>query len=351
MIRHFVALLIVFALHQKSCQASSPSVHYANAFQNWIAPGATWPCRSSSTSSTSTGSSSIASLSSSLGMEINCDYDDDIVVAAYSGTVHRIISEDSLILLRHSFGESTSSSSSQRVNFHEEATSTTHTWYTLYKNVVVDQDVTLLLVGDSVSSGQRLGRTSSSSSLLEFQVMVGASCTLEWARAHPLDDCNRKGYDPTAHPLVLFPNNNNNNNNNLEDDDNNNNVNNGNSMMISMDVQLPVNADLEQHGVVVIKMTRPTLTKFVVELIGAKDGGSSSTTTTTILQLSKEQVGSLQKIGDHEWSLPLVVPYTWLASATAAAAAGNHKNDDRHHGVRLSAYDIYGELVGQELVG
>jgi len=324
-----VVPLSLFSLQQATAASSSSSVHYSTAFQNSIAPSASWPC-SSPSSLTMNEPQTIASISST-AMQIDCpSSSNNIVVAAYSGTVLRI--SDDFIVLRHFFSGETPT-----VHFDDDddehsststSTTTTKTWYTSYENVAPEQG---LSVGSVVTTKQALGRVimeKNSSDFFDFQVMVGASCTLEWARQHPLDGCNRKGYDPMVHPMILFPNRSNNNFNNNNDDN-----------AISIDTLLPVNADLEQHGVVQVTMTRPTLNKFVIELENENEDDYNNR-----LELTNSQVGAFHKVGEEEWTLPLVVPYTWLNS-------NSNDSNNPTTTIRLSVYDAYGELVGQELVG
>jgi murein DD-endopeptidase MepM/ murein hydrolase activator NlpD len=331
LLTNLVQLVVVSA----STAAALP-IDYTEAFQN-LQSSAIWPLLQSKD----------RIVSSSFGPRINpscncydfhrgIDIDDDgehqVVVAVYPGAIQQISNNDqegtTTILIEHEFD--------QWVRFHHNKASTKK-WYTVYEHVQKTKDNSSLQIEDVVPAGHVLG-TIAHKSHLHFEVRVGSYCSLEWAMLHPSSKCNRKGYDPHVHPMLLFGTT----------------TSEHNYDLLALDTLATVIQGV-QHGVVQLSSATQVVNRYILEQVD--DNADDPVLKSHTLDLNLRKGYNAKQI--HEtpnprlpylspkavvleegdvWKMELIIPYTWVVSTTSRTT------------IRVSAYDLQGELMGQTIV-
>jgi murein DD-endopeptidase MepM/ murein hydrolase activator NlpD len=354
-----VQLVVVSA----ASTAAALPIDYTEAFQS-LQSSAIWPLLQSKDTDRSVSSSFGPRINPSCycydfhrGIDIESSHDNDndnddgeqqVVVAVYPGTIQQISNNDqegtTTILIEHEFD--------QWVRFHRNKASTKK-WYTVYRyehDQKTKEDNSSLQVGDVVPAGHVLGTLAHhTSSHLHFEVRIGSYCSLEWSLQHPSSKCNnRKGYDPHVHPMLLFGTT----TTTSEHHD---------SDLLALDILATVIPGV-QHGVVQLSSATQVVNRYVLEQVNddnADDNTVVLKSHTLDLNLRKgynaKQVDEtpnprlpylspkaavvvLEEEGEV-WKMELIIPYTWVGSTTTSRTT-----------IRVSAYDLQGELIGQTIV-
>jgi murein DD-endopeptidase MepM/ murein hydrolase activator NlpD len=354
MTNFFLILTLISATF--SCTSA---IDYVSAFQG-LQSLVVWPILQSSSSSSS---SSRQLISSTFGPRLIRKSDDDNhnvllefsrgidiegegpIVASYTGTVHRRIRNHDdgsiTVILEHSFEE--------WVQFHS-LKGFTKKWFTVYQHLANDAESSVQLQeGDVVRTGDILGEVQQSSQPLHYQVLIGSSCSLHFARSNPASKCNRKGYDPHVHPLLLFPT-------STSDDD-------SDSPQVHLDLQL-INQVIPgvQHGIVRLTsdISAANYNRFQIELLD-EDGVTTMIKQHTLdLNLRKGFAQDdatpnpmypylspiIVNANSEKWTMELILPNHWGGTTTHPTATTTGTNSY----IRVSVYDVHGSLAGEIMV-